>query len=170
MSPLHTAAVDGSVEEVELLLSHGANVEQTVLYNIPLMLSCQIRNFETARKLLEHEANINAQVPESEEILGGATPLYFALTGTWMFSRHSTTKETVEFLLEYGADIKKTYRIRPDWADNMAVLIKIYAITRLHKMCDHRQYDYDYGYRAIGEIAIYQGVINGTGCTGIRTP
>lgn len=42
--------------------------------------------------------------------------------------------------------------------------------ARLCKICDHRQYDYDCGHRTTGEIVRCQGVINQTGCTGIRMP
>lgn len=126
LSPLQLAAQDGSNEEIELLLSHGADIEDPKMDGIlrmedtPLMAACQVRNFTGARKLLELGADVNAQFPESAEIFGGVTPLYLAVTGSGMCARRSTTRETVEVLLEYGANINKTYEVKPDWGDNMA--------------------------------------------------
>jgi len=105
-SPLHDAAVYGSADAIELLISYGAEVDRPIADETPLMQSSQASNIETTRKLLEKGANVNAQIQDPDDLLWGATPLYHAIT--CKRSKDPANQKILEILLEFGADINKS--------------------------------------------------------------
>lgn len=105
-SPLHDAAVYGSADAIELLISYGAEVDGPVADETPLMQSSQASNIETTLKLLEKGANVNAQIQDPDDLLWGATPLCHAIIGKR--GKDPDNKKILEILLEYGADINKS--------------------------------------------------------------
>ncbi|XP_065107807.1 ankyrin repeat and SOCS box protein 11 [Paramisgurnus dabryanus] len=89
-SPLHEAAQRGHTACVELLLSHGVNVDMEVPnIGTPLYCACEYKNTECVQSLLISGADVQCG-------RGLDTPLHAA-------TRVSGAKE-VELLLEHGAD------------------------------------------------------------------
>ncbi|KAF1948343.1 hypothetical protein CC80DRAFT_431758, partial [Byssothecium circinans] len=66
-TPLQAAADCGKVENVQLLLDHGAlvNTEPIGMYGYPLQAVCETGDVATVRLLLEKGANVNAYAENS---------------------------------------------------------------------------------------------------------
>lgn len=91
-TPLHYAAMYGSVEALQFLLEKGADANASNQSGAtPLILAAW--SFERARLLIEHGATINAATDK------GVTPLLVAAS-------ESGNARTVRYLLEKGADVR----------------------------------------------------------------
>ncbi|HET8824023.1 MAG TPA: ankyrin repeat domain-containing protein, partial [Terriglobales bacterium] len=91
-TPLHYAAMYGSVEALQFLLEKGADVNASNQSGAtPLILAAW--SFERARLLVEHGATVNAATDK------GVTPLLVAAS-------ESGNARTVRYLLDKGADIR----------------------------------------------------------------
>lgn len=105
---IHLAARDGNTALVEALLEYGASenvrLDQPLL-DTPLHLAVSNCNgsekyVQTAKKLLDFDADIHAQNGK------GYTPIHEAM------ENQQCSKEMVELLLEFGADIDKLDKTR----------------------------------------------------------
>ena len=94
---LHEAAADGDIEQVKLLISKGADVNEKGRWGItPLHLASREGHAEVARLLISKGAYLNS-VSENAPGLNEMTPLHCAAA--------SGNKQTVELLLSEGAEI-----------------------------------------------------------------
>lgn len=90
-SPLITAATEGHLNLVELLLSRGANINQQNNNGwTALMCACCFRRIEIVQKLLESSATVNTASNT------GCTALYLACS--------AGSEKAVELLLQYSAE------------------------------------------------------------------
>ena len=93
-TPLHFAAFGGNVPVAELLIQHGAKVNEKArsrFRNEPLAVALLTGQLEAARKLIEHGADVNARQA------GGFAPIQeAALLGR---------RDLIDLLLENGAEI-----------------------------------------------------------------
>ncbi|OXB80361.1 UNVERIFIED_CONTAM: hypothetical protein H355_012794 [Colinus virginianus] len=81
----------GHVQCVELLTSHGVNIDHNVKHlGTPLYVACENQQVDCARKLLESGANVNSGK-------GLESPLHAAA--------RSCSAELVMLLIDFGADI-----------------------------------------------------------------
>jgi protocatechuate 3,4-dioxygenase beta subunit len=104
MTPLHKAARDGDTNEVELLLTHGADVDAKDNYgNTPLHLAAANDHKDVAELLLAHGAEVNARDNQ------GVTPLHKAVIGhavqVQVRTVYVSSMDMVEFLLTNKADV-----------------------------------------------------------------
>ena len=92
-TPLHASVLGGHIEVAQLLLMHGANIEDSSCADnqTPLHIASQRGHLETTKWLLNHGANANSH---SEH---GWTPLHFAAC-------HGDL-EVCRILLEYDAEV-----------------------------------------------------------------
>jgi len=92
-TPLHNAAITGSVTMVEYLLSKGADINAAnTLLNTPLHEALSYKKDELAKMLINKGADVKRQGEK------GNSPLHIAVL--------KSTKSTVEFLIEKGADLE----------------------------------------------------------------
>lgn len=89
--PLHCAAKDGTVTQLEELLKAGADVNKLSANKLTaLHVACQWNTPETVELLLSYKSDINAKNDN------GCTPLHEAIEGSF---------ENVQILLKAGADM-----------------------------------------------------------------
>ncbi len=92
-TPLHGAAIIGSVPISEFLLSSGADINATnTMQSTPLHTAIENKQDEVAKFLIEKGANLNIKGR------GGNTPLHAAA--------YSNRKEIAELLISGGADLE----------------------------------------------------------------
>jgi hypothetical protein len=93
-TPLHFAAFAGNVETVDVLLAHGAEINERArnrFRNEPLAASLLAGQLDAAKRLITHGADVNARQA------GGAAPIHeAALLGR---------RDLIDLLLENGAEI-----------------------------------------------------------------
>lgn len=93
-SALGFAAFFGQLEAVKILIANHADVNQPSANDFkvtPLHSACAISNYDIAKYLLEHGANVNAKQQS------GVTPLHSAA--------HNGQLEIISLLVNFGADI-----------------------------------------------------------------
>ena len=109
---LHEAIEYRSDVIVSHLLQWGARLEATDSDNhTPLMVASQRHNTTIIRILLDKGANVHAQVPGSH-----IDSFYLAIIAGCNKVDFESTRETLEVLLEYGADVNR--RIKFDLSDS----------------------------------------------------
>ncbi|NGX59942.1 MAG: Phosphocholine transferase AnkX [Chlamydiae bacterium] len=95
ITPLHEAVESGKLEDVELLIAMGSNVNARDQHGqTPLHLAADKGQMNVIEFLLKKSADINA------ETINGETPLHYAVI--------ANRDEVVEFLIEQGAEVKQT--------------------------------------------------------------
>ena len=100
LPPIHRIGDKPSVPVVQLLLSHGADVNAMQSEGSPLMMCAYCGYLELAKVLLKNGAEVDLAVPE-----GGETALHMAsVTGML---------EVARLLVEAGADVKPSSKQRP---------------------------------------------------------
>ena len=103
-TPLHSTSIDGSVDVMQWLLNHGADVNSRSYGVTPVHWAANCAQIECVQVLLSHNANINVQDDN------GGTPLY------WISGPQGDDKlDIVRRLLEHGADpnICDKYHLTP---------------------------------------------------------
>ena len=104
---LHLAIRLRSDEIILRLLRWGARLEATDYANhTPLMVASQRHNTAIIRILLDKGANIHAQVPGSH-----VDSFCLATIAGYGKEDFESTRETLEVLLEYGADVNSTIKV-----------------------------------------------------------
>ncbi|MBU1013925.1 MAG: ankyrin repeat domain-containing protein [Bacteroidetes bacterium] len=92
-TPLHYAAIDGSIAIIELLLSNGANIDAVnKQLNTPLYEAINNKHDEVSKLLINRGADIHRQ-----NVIGNS-PLHIAV--------QKNRKSIAELLIERGADIE----------------------------------------------------------------
>jgi ankyrin repeat protein len=92
-TPLHYAAINGSFEMTDILISAGADINApNTLLNTPLHEALSNRKDELARMLIMKGADVKRQNSK------GSSPLHIAVL--------NSQKPTVELLIEKGADLE----------------------------------------------------------------
>lgn len=102
-TPLARAALEGTVQTVELLLTHGMKIEESNVLHSAVLRKDELK-FPMLQYLLDHGADINGLKNRSNpEVMrraksrfGVGTPLHSAVA--------FADKETVQWLLNRGAD------------------------------------------------------------------
>lgn len=96
-SPLHTAAMNNSIEATRVLLAHGARRDESwVDQRTPLFYAAASGSAGVARVLLEAGADPNAREDRAGYIRVDYTPLHYAA-----YNGHL---DAVKILLEFGSD------------------------------------------------------------------
>lgn len=116
MTPLDVACVNNAVGVINLLLKHGANVNE----NAPLAAACGEGYADVARLLIAHGADVNAKTKRGATALHAAAeadvepnplkatrpqPFLMKDPETGLPDEHRNLKEVVELLLTNGADV-----------------------------------------------------------------
>ena len=97
LTPLQLAVQNQDIENVILLLEHGANPNQnSPLEDAPLIIAVRNNNVGIASKLLEEGANVNILDRQEQSVLKIAT--------------NFKAEKCLELLLEYGAHFSSTPR------------------------------------------------------------
>jgi len=95
---LHQAAAAGDIEQVKLLISKGADVnERDSCGKTPLHYACEKGHTEVAKMIISRGADVNAVSSERRMNPDWRKPLDYAAMGGY--------KQTVELLISKGADI-----------------------------------------------------------------
>jgi ankyrin repeat protein len=101
LTPLYMACESGSAPMVELLLKHGANVDQgDGLGTTPLMMAAAAGNAAVVKVLLDHGADVNAKEHAHEQ-----TAL--------MFAANLDRADVISVLLAHGADPNIESKVEP---------------------------------------------------------
>lgn len=93
MQPLHYAAVSGSIETVEYLISKGAKIDVVNVYGeTPLYLASENRNLEIVKILVKNGADVNKKNSKGISVLDAGCDV-----------------DVVIYLLHKGAKLRKGY-------------------------------------------------------------
>ncbi|KAF7937542.1 uncharacterized protein EAE98_001856 [Botrytis deweyae] len=93
---LHSAVTNNEI--TEMLARKTRNFEARTPQNLTALMLAAERNEESARILIEHKADVNAEVPLDSEFWEGWTPMFFAA--------NANKPTAVTLLAEAGADLK----------------------------------------------------------------
>ncbi|KAL6617761.1 ankyrin repeat-containing domain protein [Neocallimastix sp. 'constans'] len=92
--PIAVACKSERIEQVRILLEHGANPNVRSKTATPLVQSCIDGTLEIAKELIQHGADVNYLTNE------GLHPLFFLINET-----HKHNKEYIQYLIDQGSDL-----------------------------------------------------------------
>lgn len=157
LTPLCTAAVNGSVEAADLLLRNGARIDVPSLggYYLPIHLATQSPRLEIFRLLLQHGAGVDSHTekyrltplmhaaenhrPRAAEVLIELGADVNARTGDsgetpLMYAAHSGELEIIRMLLDKGADISARRCDRKSAVDIAYMSMQVQAYRLLNEL------------------------------------
>ena len=97
LTPLHIAAANGALEEMQSLIEQEADIEAKNRYTdeTPLFYAVTNQHIEGVRYLIEKNANVDAQRKNGDTPLHVAARLYLATTATQL-------KNIIDILIDEG--------------------------------------------------------------------